>query len=207
MSSAASRRRTAKREQIAGAARKLFLDQGFAGTSMDAVTAEAGVSKQTLYKYFPTKIDLLGAVLTDELTAMEGLPPGQPRLDSVEDLRAVLLQFASRFFDDILKPDSVALLRLIIGEVFRIPELRDSFRIALPGRLLDIITGLVRLADARGIIHSSDPELTARMLVGPLMTFVALGGFLSAQDEVSLPEQADLEFIVDAFLATVRVQP
>ena len=207
MSSAASRRRTAKREQIASAARKLFLDQGFAGTSMDAVTAEAGVSKQTLYKYFPTKVDLLSAVLTEELTAMERLPAGEPQLDSVEDLRAVLIQFASRFFDDILKSDSVALLRLIIGEVFRIPELRDSLRIALPERLLDIISGLVRLATARGIIHSSNPELTARMLVGPLMTFVALGGFLSAQDDVNLPERADLEFIVDAFLATVRIQP
>lgn len=44
-----SPRAQAKRRQITDAARALFLSQGFARTSMDAVTAEAGVSNQTLY--------------------------------------------------------------------------------------------------------------------------------------------------------------
>jgi len=58
-------RQVAKRAQIAKAARKLFLDLGYAGTSMDAVSAQAKVSKQTLYTYFPTKVDLLHEILTE----------------------------------------------------------------------------------------------------------------------------------------------
>ena len=60
-----SPRAQAKRQQITDAARALFLAQGFARTSMDAITAEAGVSKQTLYSYFPSKNELLLANLDD----------------------------------------------------------------------------------------------------------------------------------------------
>lgn len=56
-------RQLAKRQQIADAATRLFLANGYAGTSTDAISADAGVSKQTLYSYFPTKVDLLAEVL------------------------------------------------------------------------------------------------------------------------------------------------
>jgi AcrR family transcriptional regulator len=56
-------RQEAKRKQIRAAARRLFLDRGFAETSMDAVTAAAGVSKQTLYRYYESKSALFGDVL------------------------------------------------------------------------------------------------------------------------------------------------
>src|SRR5262245_8068142 len=56
-------RARAKREQILQAARTLFLERGFSGTSTDALAAMAGVSKETLYIYFPSKEALLAAVL------------------------------------------------------------------------------------------------------------------------------------------------
>lgn len=206
MSSRTSTRRTAKREQIASAARRLFLSHGYAGTSMDAVTAEAGVSKQTLYSYFPTKIDLLGEVLAESLGRLELTQAHPPRLETADDLRQVLLGFGSGFTTTILRPESVALLRLILGEVFRIPELRDTFRVALPGRLLEMTTELIRAADLKGIVNAPAPEMAARMFIGPLMTFVALDGFLGNDTAARLPSARELEFIVDAFLATVEVR-
>ena len=65
-----SPRAQAKRRQITDAARALFLSQGFARTSMDAVTAEAGVSKQTLYAYFASKDELLIAVVGEALQTL-----------------------------------------------------------------------------------------------------------------------------------------
>lgn len=206
MTSTAHARRTAKRAQISRAARTLFLAQGFAGTSMDAVTAEAGVSKQTLYTYFPTKLDLLTAVLTEEIDKLDLAESRTPPVNSVADLRAVLVQFASGFTTAILNPDSVALLRLILGEAFRIPELRNIVRVGLPTRVLMLTTDLVRTARDRGIVEAPNPEMTARMFVGPLMTFVALDGLLSTED-ARPPSRADLEFIVDGFLATIAVSP
>lgn len=174
---------------------------------MDAVTAEAGVSKQTLYNYFPTKLELLSEVLAEEMAKLELADARPPRLASRDDLRNVLLQFATGFTSTILRPDSLALLRLVLGEVFRIPELRNAFRVALPGRVLGMTGELIRAADARGIIRAPDPEMTARMFVGPLMTFIALDGFLSTGGEVTPPSTRDLEFIVDGFLASLGAQP
>src|SRR5438067_11941488 len=56
-------RARAKRDQIRAGAQRLFLERGFAGTSTDAIAATAGVSKQTLYAYYPSKEELLADVL------------------------------------------------------------------------------------------------------------------------------------------------
>lgn len=205
MTAGLSERQTAKREQIATAARKLFLDLGYAGTSMDAVSAEASVSKQTLYTYFPAKVDLLKAILEDELDRLT--PQGtlaEPQ--SLAEFRGLLLQFATRLTQTLLHPDSVALIRLVLGEAFRIPELRGTVRQALPMRALHGIEAIVRRADERGLITAPDTDLTARMLLGPIMTYVALDGFLTTEPVVQ-PSADKLERMVDSFLVMVAVTP
>jgi TetR/AcrR family transcriptional regulator, mexJK operon transcriptional repressor len=200
-----SKRQVAKREQIATAGRRLFLAHGFAGTSMDAVTAEAGVSKQTLYAYFPAKVDLLKAILDRELArlALEG-PLPEPQ--TLPELRGLLVQFATRLTQTLLHPDSVALIRLVLGEAFRIPELRDTVRQAFPMRGLQGIAAIVGRADELGLIEAPDIDLTARMLLGPIMSYVALDGFLTAEPVVQ-PSADKLERMVDMFLTMVAVTP
>jgi AcrR family transcriptional regulator len=200
---AAARRKAEKREQITAAARKLFLAQGFAGTSMDAVTAEAGVSKQTLYAYFPGKIDLLAAVLYGGMSQIVLHPPEPDEFRTLDDLRESLIQFSVRVTGSLLQPDTIALVRLVLGEVFRVAELRQAFREALPGQVLARTQELLRQADALGLISVPDPELASRMFVGPVMTYVALDGFLSA-DPAPPPGRAELERLVDAFLTSVQ---
>ena len=199
-------RQVAKREQIAKAARKLFLELGYAGTSMDAVSAQAKVSKQTLYTYFPTKVDLLQATLAHELA---GLPAGTgtlPTLGSLADLRAVLLRFAQQLTGSLLHPEALAMIRLVMGEAFRIPEVRETVRDAVPVRALHGIAAIVAQADALGLISAPDHDLAARMLLGPIMTYVAIDGFLQTE-AITPPSAAKLERIVDYFLTMVRVLP
>jgi AcrR family transcriptional regulator len=200
-----SGRQVAKRTQIATAARKLFLEIGYAGTSMDAVSAEASVSKQTLYTYFPAKVDLLKAILEAELNRIESGGP-LPEPHTLPELRTMLVRFASRFTETLLHPDSVALIRLVLGEAFRIPELRGTVRQALPMRALHGIEAIVVHADGLGLIEAPDADLTARMLLGPIMTYVALDGFLTT-DAVVPPSADKLERMVDSFLTMVAVTP
>ena len=56
-------RARAKRDQILSGARLVFLGDGFAAASTDAIAAEAKVSKRTLYVYYPSKEDLFVDVL------------------------------------------------------------------------------------------------------------------------------------------------
>ena len=206
MAVALSERQAAKREQIAVAARKLFLELGYAGTSIDAVSAEASVSKQTLYTYFPAKVDLLKAILEGELVRLT-LEGPLPDPQTLADLRGVLVQVASRLTQTLLHPDSMALIRLVLGEAFRIPELRGTVRQALPMRALQGIAAMVERADELGLIEAPDTDLTARMLLGPIMTYVALDGFLTTEQDVKPPSTEKLEQMVDAFLVMVAVSP
>jgi AcrR family transcriptional regulator len=201
-----SDRQVAKRGQIASAARKLFLEQGYAATSMDALAAEAGVSKQTLYVYFPTKLDLLRAILEDEVTAISAGDTRSPEIHSLEDLRTLLLGFAERLAHTLLLPDTVSVIRLTLGEAFRIPELRETLRNALPVRALHRFAALIADANDQGLISAPDADLAARMLLGPIMTYVAIDGFLTTGDVVQ-PSPEKLRRIVDYFLVMVQVAP
>lgn len=204
--SAAAARREAKRRQITEAARTLFLAQGFAGTSMDAVTAEAGVSKQTLYAYFPTKVDLLAAVLYGATNELQLHPPHAVRPETREDLRESMIGFATMLITTLLRPDTIALIRLVLGEAFRVPELRAAVREALPAQVLDRTRTILRDVDARGVFRVPDVDLAARMFIGPVMTYVALDGFLSA-DPAPAPGRDRLVALVEGFLAAVEALP
>jgi hypothetical protein len=116
-----------------------------------------------------------------------------------------MVDFASFFTSSVMQPETIALVRLVLGEAFRVPEVRTAFRDALPAQLLARTELVIRHAEARGLIATDDPELTTRMFVGPLMTYVALDGFLSVEPSPP-PSRRELERLVDAFLATVAVE-
>ena len=196
-----SPRARAKRRQITDAARSLFLSQGFARTSMDAITAEAGVSKQTLYAYFPSKDELLIAILAESLHVLGDQPDGHaPR--TREELRAALVDFGERLLDTMLREDSIAILRLLLAEAAHVPELRHRFLEALPYQLLGRATAILTAAADSGVIVLDHPEISIRMLVGPLISYVTFGGLMS-NDAPEHPGADTIEWLVDAYLRTL----
>src|SRR5438876_11880615 len=66
-----SRKRNSNRQRIVDAARGHFFRHGFRSVTLDDLAEELGISKKTLYAYFPGKFDLVEAVLADKLTAVE----------------------------------------------------------------------------------------------------------------------------------------
>ncbi|TQJ37070.1 TetR/AcrR family transcriptional regulator [Streptomyces sp. NBC_00080] len=114
-----------KRQAIVRAARELFLRDGF-GVGMDAIAAEAGVSKVTVYNHFGSKEALFTAVITSALdeplghassAALEGLP-------EAEDLRSALIDAARTWVHAVSTNQDVAALRnLVAAEQHRFPEL------------------------------------------------------------------------------------
>src|SRR5947207_13585264 len=66
-----SRKRDPNRQRIVDAARVHFFSHGFRRVTMDDLALELGISKKTLYAYFPGKVDLLEAVLADKFTGVE----------------------------------------------------------------------------------------------------------------------------------------
>jgi AcrR family transcriptional regulator len=194
-----SPRAMAKRRQITDAGRALFLSQGFTRTSMDAVTA--GVSKQTLYAYFPSKDELLIAILAESLHVLGDQPDGHaPR--TREELRAALVDFGERLLGTMLREDSIAILRLLLAEAAHVPELRHRFLEALPYQLLGGATAILTAAADSGVIVLDHPEISIRMLVGPLISYVTFGGLMS-NDAPEHPGADTIEWLVDAYLRTL----
>lgn len=132
--------RSAKPGAIVAAAKRLFLTQGFAATSMDAVAREAPVSKRTLYNHFPSKEALFSAVVQDAYASFTA-PPPEPQAG--EDTREALRGYVERMRGHWKHPDVLPLLKLIVAEGATAPGLTDSYLAAGKGPAITELTRLL----------------------------------------------------------------
>jgi TetR/AcrR family transcriptional regulator, mexJK operon transcriptional repressor len=154
---------TSKAESILAAAKRTFLAAGFGAVSMDTIAREAGVSKATVYAHFAGKEELFGAVIGRECElyfARFSAGELDPR-----DVRASLTVLGRRFLELLLSPESIALYRIILGEVTRFPSLGEVFWRAGPERQRVQIDAFLRSASASGTLALSDPWLAAEQFV------------------------------------------
>jgi len=125
--SSQSRKHDANRQRIVYAARGHFFSHGFRSVTMDDLALELGVSKKTLYAYFPGKFDLLEAVLADKFqgveTMLKQVTRAQPH-DFPATLRE-LLAGTQRELDEI-KPPFVRDMRQKAPQVFQVIERRRA---------------------------------------------------------------------------------
>ena len=197
----------AKRDQIREGARRTFLDRGFFGAGTDVIAAEAGVSKQTLYAYYPSKEDLLFDVLRDLIESggpQEGLAAayGAP-LGSEEEVRRALSSAAGGLVAALMRPEYVALVRVVISETPRLPHLGELFRSAVPERILGGVAGLLRRAREEGAIRPMDTDAASRMFVGPLLTYVLMDGLFVGDGPPRPPAPERIEELVDLFVGAI----
>src|SRR5690606_20479415 len=110
------------RERILAAARKIFLDGPPEHATMDAVAQQAGMSKKTIYREFKSQVELLGALLIENVADLGAFPPPRPDDDIELELYGTLVRMVTHF----TSPRSMALARLIISEIRRYPELVNA---------------------------------------------------------------------------------
>jgi AcrR family transcriptional regulator len=183
------------RERIRAAARRLFLQQGYQATSMDAIRAASGVaSKETVYRHYPSKeklfIDVMGH-LTMEQPGFSAMVAALPEPRDLPSLRQALTTLAHEILSLMRQPDYLPLLRILIAETARFPELGPLFFATVPQRGFAIIVGLLRAARDHRVIAGVEYEVVARALLGGLLTY-AVQGLLAAEDEAFAPhDRAD----------------
>jgi TetR/AcrR family transcriptional repressor of mexJK operon len=115
------------RAAILRAARPIMLRGGLGGTTLDRVAAEGGVAKMTLYRHFPSKEALFEALVTATSESLrEGLE-NAPTADTDKPIAMRLADELSAFTSALIKPDGLALYRLIVADGWRFPELARVF--------------------------------------------------------------------------------
>ena len=179
-----SRKRRQTRGRIEKAALALFLERGFAQTTIDDIAEAADVSKRSFFDYFPSKDEVVFAwqdSFADDLAAaVAARPPGEPLLRVAEEaLRAAILAAFT--------PQSMALVDLIRDT----PALcaRDHLKYArLEGRLTSAL--LARCGDTQA------PRLRIRLLSAVVIGAMRVGGETwHAEPRPDAPE----DFVRDLF--------
>ena len=199
-------RARAKRDQIREGAQEVFLRKGFAGASTDAIAAEAGVSKQTLYAYYPNKETLLAGVLGhligegsgNQLPAVEGMSLGTP-----EEVRRSLGSLAQGLIASLMQPDYLALMRVVIAETPRLPRLGSLFKSAVPEQVLGNVSEILKIARANGVVGEVDADSASRMFAGALLTYAILDGLLVGDGPPRPPAPERVDSVVDLFIKTI----
>jgi TetR/AcrR family transcriptional regulator, mexJK operon transcriptional repressor len=158
------RRSPAKHAAILNAATEVFLREGYARASVDAIAEAAGVGKQTVYGHFGDKQQLFLAMV-EHVHAAHPLDQSHLIIDTGDPL-ADLTAAATWLVRAVTAPEVAALHRLAIGELTHHPELlrywRDDGR---SRRLNDAVAAYLTGCDQRGVLTVPDPATAARQFV------------------------------------------
>lgn len=154
-----SPRQLAKQQQILNAALKVFSEFGFSAASMDAIALQAEVSKPTLYMYFGSKEQLFESMMVAERDIML-----EPFEQSSGEMVYDLVAFAWHYADVVMRPEYLALARLIIGEAQRFPDIGRAYQKAGPDRLLAGIIAYLEMQKSYRHLSFDDGELAAQDL-------------------------------------------
>lgn len=193
-----------RRQHILETARQMFLEHGFAATSMSMIAARLGGSKGTLYNYFSSKETLFEAMMAEHSAHF---------LRSVDehDLPGALPEewlnnYGRRFLGKILQPGSLAMFRLMTAEGSRFPEIAAVFFHHGPDETYRYLARKLDLFRATGHLAFEDPFLVAQQFIalvrGDLHFRVAIGAAEPAPEIVA----AHVERGVRMFLAAYAVK-
>lgn len=186
----------AKSEAILKGAITEFLQNGYAGTSMDKVAKSAGVSKATVYSHFGDKENLFNAVIQDLVKDKFQTVMGLEAPQSLEqDPKLVLSAMATKMLADAQQDQSFQdFMRIIIGESGRFPELAKAYVNNVAKPAIKILTKYFKSHPA---LTSEDPEATVRVMMGTMVYFVMLQEMMHGKDIVPLEGDRMIKTLTD----------
>lgn len=152
-------RRGRKFDQVLDGARRIFLRDGFERASVDDIAREAGVSKATIYAYFPDKsllfLEVARAECERHASAVEA------RIDSSMPVEQVLTLAAERIIAYQLSDFGQRMFRIVAGEGERFPGLGRQFHDFGPGLVCQRLAQHLRAYVASGQLKIEDVDLAA----------------------------------------------
>lgn len=163
------RRDEAARLAVLHAADDLLVEHGFAALTVEAIARRAGVAKQTIYRWWPSKVEILLDTLIEDTGKHLPVPTETPTAEGIRDYLRAFARFVTR------DPAGKVLLALI-AQAQHDPGTAQRFheRYLGPRRILERDL-LARAIDAGAIAPRLSPDATIDALVGPIV-YCALTG-------------------------------
>ncbi len=165
------RRKEARPGELLEAALDLFVEKGFAATRAEEVAARAGVSKGTLFLYFPSKEELFKAVIRENLT--ERMSAWQLEFETFEGTTSEMLRYAmNQWWERIGATKLSGLTKLMMSEGANFPELAAFYQneVVKPGYAL--LRGVLQRGIDRGEFKKVDVDLAVYAVVAPMIFLI-----------------------------------
>lgn len=153
--------------QILQAALEVFGEQGLAGARLEDIAKRAGVSKGTIYLYFPNKEELfremVRSTVVEAIAAGERIPESGPAL-------AQLTTFMRDYWGFVRTPAFVVVYRVVVSELHHFPDLVEFYVNEVMIRAQQLLARIIGRGVASGEFRSLDPTVAARMLTSLFST-------------------------------------
>ncbi|MCL1489833.1 MAG: TetR/AcrR family transcriptional regulator [Pseudanabaena sp. Salubria-1] len=192
--------RPEKTAAILDGAMRVFLEQGYAGTTMDKVASAAGVSKPTVYNHFQDKEALFNALMEKLVIENEWAKCPVPlalQNFSSEPANIVLKRIANEVIDKCTNSsEQMTFIRLVIGESGRFPELSKSFVANMDKPIIDALTNYFASQNIPA------PEVAARMFMGTLVFFLMTSEMMGGKDIIPI----ERDYLVDNLINMIMKQ-
>jgi TetR/AcrR family transcriptional regulator len=191
------RRKEARPAELLEAALDLFVEKGFTATRAEEVAARAGVSKGTLFRYFPSKEQLLNAVVRENIA--RHLAVWNDELEDFEGSAAEMIRSCFRvWWERIGKTRSAGVTKLIVSEASNFPQLAATYQREVIEPTENFVRQILQQGILGGEFHIGDLDC-ATVTITAAMNFLPIamhsqGGYVpSAFDPVRyLKVQADV---------------
>ncbi len=165
------RRKDARPGELLEAALDLFVEKGFAATRSEEVAVRAGVSKGTLFLYFPSKEDLFKAVVRENLvnTMTQGAAEiAQFQGSSGELLDWMMLQWWHRY--GATKASGIS--KLVMSEASNFPDLAHFFQAEVISPAHALVRSVLQRGIDQGEFHPVNVELALHSVMAPMLFLI-----------------------------------
>ena len=165
------RRKEARPGELLDAALTIFVEKGFAATRVEEVAAQAGVSKGTLFLYFPSKEELFKAVVRESIAGR--FQEWNEELEQFEGSSTDLLRYAMHsWWERIGMTPASGITKLVMSEANAFPDLAAFYQheVILPAH--DLLKRLLQRGIDRGELRPMDLEYAVYSLIAPMIFLV-----------------------------------
>jgi len=188
---------------ILDAALNEFSAHGFSDSRMEDVARGAGVSKGTVYLYYPTKQALFEALVRRDIAPRATMVAGF--LNSYDGPLEPALRRMTELIGGVIDSGQLPIYpKLLIAEASRFPELVHFYRREVIGVTLGALIGLFRRAMVRGDIRAMDPEITAHLFIAPLLKSVLWRLTFAASEDPPFAAAPYLDAHIGLFLCGLK---
>jgi len=164
------------RQSVLAAMRRALAADGYAAVTIEGLAAEAGVSKQTIYRWWPSKAAILGeALLEGALPGADVAPPFSA------DLAADLRSWFTTAGEHLSRAENVELARALIAVTAADPELGEALNHRFADPIVSwIVTRITRAQEEGAVRADADPAAVADQFVATTSYAALLGRPLTA---------------------------